>query len=255
MIAHFDEAHRLAYSDAMKSPDPAFSGKAEYSARAQRAIPPAAATRFPWNGIILDLALFIWAGILSFTAPWIRMHMRGIFNWIWVLHCLTFYSVMVGFVLAAPLPPKKLVFNRVTGFIVIAGLVSIFAPIWMFATPLAGGGSYPGLFWNTVAMIAFSIIVCLIVLGKYYSRRIGTAEKVIQFIFPILYLAVSELILYDTARAGGIGVGFVLRAMSLSYIPFRLLMILTPPRNAFEIMTASISFTWFLLILTGIISW
>ena len=43
--------------------------------------------------------------------------------------------------------------------------------------------------------------------------------------------------------------------MSLSYIPFRLLMILTPPRSAFEIMTASISFGWFLMILTGVISW
>jgi len=104
-------------------------------------------------------------------------------------------------------------------------------------------------------MIFFSIVVCLIVLGKYYTRRITTTEKIIQFIFPILYLAVSEVILYDTARAGGIGVGFVLRGMSLSYIPFRLLMILTPPRSVFEILTASISFTWFLLILTEVIVW
>jgi hypothetical protein len=104
-------------------------------------------------------------------------------------------------------------------------------------------------------MSASSIIVCLIVLGKYYSRRITTTEKIIQFIFPILYLAVSELLLYDTAHSSGIGVGFVLRGMSLSYIPFRLLIILTPPRSVFEIMTASISLGWFLLILTGVISW
>lgn len=69
-----------------------------------------------------------------------------------------------------------------------------------------------------LGMIFFSITVCLIVLGKYYSRRITTTEKIIQFVFPILY---------DTARVGGIGAGFVLRGMSLSYIPFRLLMILT----------------------------
>jgi hypothetical protein len=209
--------------------------------------------RLPWNGIILDLALFAWAGILGFTAPWIREHMRRIFNWVWLLHALTFYSVMLGFVLAAPPAPKKFTFNRVTIFIVVAGFISIFAPIWMFATPLAGGGSFVGLFWNTLAMIASSIIVCLIVLGKYYSRRISTVEKIIQFIFPILYLAVSELILYDTSRNGWIGVGFVLRGMSLSYIPFRLLMILTPPRSIFEITTASISFIWFILILTGVI--
>jgi hypothetical protein len=209
--------------------------------------------RLPWNGIILDLALFIWAGVLGFTAPWIREHMWRIFNWVWLLHALTFYSVMLGFVLAAPPPPKKFTFNKVTAFIVIAGFISIFAPVWMFATPLAGGGSFIGLFWNTVAMIASSIIICLIVLGKYYSRRITGVEKVIQFIFPILYLAVSEMILYDTSRDRGIGVGFVLRGMSMSYIPFRLLMILTPPRSIFEIMTASISFIWFILILTGVI--
>lgn len=210
--------------------------------------------RLPWNGIVLDLALFAWAGFLSFTSPWIRTHLQRIFNWIWLLHALTFYSVMLGFVLAAPPPPKKFKLNRVVVFVLIAGCISIFAPIWMFATPLAGGGSYIGLFWNTAAMIATSIIVCLIVLGKYYSRRITTTEKIIRFIFPILYLAVSELLLYEAARAGGIGVGFVLRGMSLSYIPFRLLMILTPPRSAFEIMTASISLGWFLLILTGVIS-
>jgi hypothetical protein len=209
----------------------------------------------PWNGIILDLALFAWAGVLGFTVPWLRVHMRHIFNWAWLLHVLTFYSVMLGFVLAAPPPPKKFELNRVTIFVIVAGLVSIFAPIWMFATPLAGVGSFTGLFWNTVGMIFFSIVVCLIVLGKYYSRRITPTEKIIQFVFPILYLAVSEVILYYTARAGGIGVGFVLRGMSLSYIPFRLLMILTPPRSVFEILTASISFAWFLLILTGVIVW
>jgi hypothetical protein len=209
----------------------------------------------PWNGIILDLALFAWAGVLGFTVPWMRIHMRSIFNWVWLLHILTFYSVMLGFVLAAPTPPKKFGFNRVTIFVILAGLVSIFAPIWLFATPLAGGGSFIGLFWNTLGMIFFSIIACLIVLGKYYSRRATTTEKIVQFIFPILYLAISEVILYDTARAGGIGAGFVLRGMSLSYIPFRLLMILTPPRSVFEILTASISFAWFLLILTGVIVW
>ena len=209
----------------------------------------------PWNGIVLDLVLFAWAGVLAFTAPWIRAHLQRIFNWVWLLHALTFYSVMLGFVLAAPPPPKKFRLNRVVVFVLVVGLISIFAPIWMFATPLAGGGSFIGLFWNTAAMIASSIIVCLIVLGKYHSRRITTTERIIQFIFPILYLAVSELLLYDTARSGGIGVGFVLRGMSLSYIPFRLLLILTPPRSAFEITTASISFGWFLLILTGVISW
>jgi hypothetical protein len=120
---------------------------------------------------------------------------------------------------------------------------------------LAGGGSFSGLFWNTLAMSASTIIVCAIVLGKYYSRRTSKTDRVIQFVFPILYLAVSELLLYDTAHTGGIGVRFVLRGMSLSYIPFRLLIILTPPRSFFEIMTASISLGWFLLILTGVISW
>jgi len=131
--------------------------------------------------------------------------MVRIFNWVWLLHVLTFYSVMLGFVLAAPPPPKKFEFNRVTIFVILAGVLSIFAPIWMFATPLAGGGSFTGLFWNTLGMIFFSIIACLIVLGKYYSRRITTTERIIQFIFPILFLAVSEVILYDTARAGRIG--------------------------------------------------
>jgi hypothetical protein len=217
--------------------------------------PETAAARLPWNGIILDLALFVWAGVLGFTAPWVRAHLHRIFNWVWLLHALTFYSVMAGFVLAAPPPPKKFTLNRVVAFVLVAGFISIFAPIWMFATPLAGGGSFVGLFWNTAAMIASSIIVCLIVLGKYYSRRTRAADRVIRFIFPILYLAVSELLLYDTARHGGIGVGFVLRGMALSYLPFRLLMILTPPRSAFEIMTASISLGWFLLILTGVIPW
>jgi len=210
-------------------------------------------TALPWNGIVLDLALFAWAGVLAFTAPWIRTHLPRIFNWIWLLHALTFYSVMLGFVLAAPSPAKKFKLDRVVAFVLVAGFISIFAPIWMFATPLAGGGSFVGLFWNSAAMIASSIIVCLIVLGKYYSRRITMTEKIIQFIFPILYLAVTELLLYDTARSAGIGVGFVLRGMSLSYIPFRLLIILTPPRSAFEIMTATISLGWFLLILTGVI--
>jgi hypothetical protein len=212
------------------------------------------AVRLPWNGIVLDLALFAWAGVLSLTAFWIRRYLAWIFNWIWLLQALTFYSVMAGFVLAAPPPPKKFALNRITLFILGAGLISIFSPIWMFATPLAGRGSFIGLFWNTAAGIASTIIVCLLVFGKYYSRRITKADGLIRFIFPILYLAVSELLLYDTSRAGGIGVGFVLRGMFLSYIPFRLLMILTPPRSAFEIMTAAISLGWFLLILTGVIS-
>lgn len=203
----------------------------------------------------MDVALFAWAGLLGFTAPWIRTHLYRIFNWVWLLHALTFYSVMLGFVLAAPPPPKVFAFNKVFAFIVAAGLISAFAPIWLFATPLAGGGSFTGLFWNTAAMIAAGIIVCLIVIGKYYARHMSTADKIIQFVFPILYLAVSELILYDTAHSTGIGVGFVLRGMIFSYIPFRLLMILTPPRSRFEIMTASISLAWFLLILTGVIAW
>ncbi len=61
-----------------------------------------AASRLPWNGIILDLALFAWAGILGFAAPWIRTHLGRIFNWVWLLHTLTFCSVMLGFVLTAP---------------------------------------------------------------------------------------------------------------------------------------------------------
>jgi len=211
-------------------------------------------SRLPWNGIILDLALFAWAGVLSLTAFWIRRYLTWIFNWVWLLHALTFYSVMTGFVLAARPPPKVLTLNRVTLFILGAGLISIFSPIWMFATPLAGAGSFIGLFWNTAAMIASTIIVCLLVFGKYYNRRITKADGIIRFIFPILYLAVSELLLYDTSRVGEIGVGFVLRGMLLSYIPFRLLMILTPPRSTFEIMTAVISLGWFLLILTGVIS-
>ena len=70
----------------------------------------------PWNGIVLDLVLFAWAGVLAFTAPWIRAHLQRIFNWVWLLHALTFYSVMLGFVLAAPPAPKKFTFNRVTAF-------------------------------------------------------------------------------------------------------------------------------------------
>jgi len=34
----------------------------------------------PWNGIILDLALFAWAGVLGFTVPWIRVYMGRIFE-------------------------------------------------------------------------------------------------------------------------------------------------------------------------------
>jgi hypothetical protein len=56
------------------------------------------AIRLPWNGIVLDLALFTWAGVLSLTALWIRGYLAWIFNWVWLLHALTFYSVMAGFV-------------------------------------------------------------------------------------------------------------------------------------------------------------
>jgi len=34
----------------------------------------------PWNGLILDLGLFAWAGVLGFTVPWIRAHMRSVFE-------------------------------------------------------------------------------------------------------------------------------------------------------------------------------
>lgn len=99
----------------MKSPPRA----AQTAARGQ-----SATARLPWNGIILDLALFAWAGVLGFTAPWIRTHLRRIFNWVWLLHALTFYSVMLGFVLAAPLPPKKFSLNRIVVF-VLFWLVSV----------------------------------------------------------------------------------------------------------------------------------
>jgi hypothetical protein len=66
----FDEALGLPYSDGMK-----FQPQA-----------------------VLDLALFTWAGVQSLTALWIRGYLAWIFNWVWLLHALTFYSVMAGFV-------------------------------------------------------------------------------------------------------------------------------------------------------------
>jgi hypothetical protein len=170
-----------------------------------------------------------------------------VFRWVWLLHCLTLYCLLLGFVAAAA-PRREGRTDPVLLFVLAAGAVGILGPIWMFSTPLVHMSlrSFTALFWNTVGSIIGCILVCLLVLARRSAGHLSAAERVLQLTVPMLYLAVSEVILYTTAHSPAVGVGLVLAGMALSYIPFRLLMIFTPPRSALEAVTASAALAYFI---------
>lgn len=206
-----------------------------------------ALSHLPVAGIILDLALICWAALLSLTTPWILSHLRHIIPWVWIPQCLTLYAIILG-----PDLPKEvdgtMALVRTILLMIGMGFIAVMGAVWVLISAVmlriiddSGSAMMNIIFTFFAAPAAFFVAI-----ARRYNTKRAPVEQVIRFLVPIVYLIISETIMFAAAHSEEMGWAPVLFGVAFSYLPFRLILILTPPKSLFEVFTAITAFAYFI---------
>lgn len=206
-----------------------------------------ALSHLPVAGILLDLALLCWAALLSLTAPLIISVLRYIIPWVWIPQCLTLYAVVLG----PDLPEEVnqgMALVRTILLMIGMGFLAVGGAVWLLISGMmlgalsdSGSAMLNIIFTFFAAPAAFFIAI-----SRRYKKKRTPVEQVIRFLLPIVFLIISETIMFAAAHSEEMGWIPVLMGVAFSYLPFRLILIFTPPRSFYEVFTAVIAFAFFL---------
>jgi hypothetical protein len=204
-------------------------------------------SHLPVAGILLDLALLCWAALLSITAPLIIANLRYLIPWVWIPQCLTLYAVVLG----PDLPEEVnqgMALVRTILLMIGMGFLAVMGGVWVLISGMmlgvlsdSGTAMFNIIFSFFAAPAAFFIAI-----ARRYKKKRAPVEQVIRFVVPVVFLILSETIMYAAAHTEEMGWIPVLMGIVFSYLPFRLILIFTPPRSFYEVFTAVIAFSYFI---------
>lgn len=197
------------------------------------------------EGIFLDLVLALVTYFSSGLRAWVVGHASTAFWFAGVLQCGAMFAIVYGGLWSKSERPldqwvdEKLGVLKVLLLILAAG-----GFMWLFI-PAATLGLWGAFTINFFVTIFGSVGV----MAFYWDNQTSLQTplfRILGIVAVLLYLVVSESLMIASALAGA-QVGAIVMGLAFSYIPIRTLLLLRPPLNLLELVSAAASFAYFMV--------
>ena len=201
--------------------------------------------QIPINGILTDFIIIAITLIIKPFSWWVMANFILILLSIGLLQAVTVYVVMLNFSFSDQYIERlpNFISNPRNLFVILA----FGGFIWLFLPAIAINNNALWIISSLTAFFAFFGSLIGYKLTKDREDNKDTfINKAIALIIPPIYLSISEILILSTSYSTGTGPGLAIFAIAISYLPIRILMVVSPPNSKIEWLTASLAFSFFI---------
>ena len=203
---------------------------------------------YPIGGFVTDLIIALLVFFETNVNLWISEHLERLFWFVGVFQLLTIYTIFVGRNVSKSGETNSIIVDKLIGLYGLMLVLAMGGFLW-FGLPATMLDTDEA--WNAFRLNFFVVIfggfIALIFSFRPENYKLHFIEKFLAFLAPLVYLTISETFISIAAHHQKVGIFLALVCVMLSYFPVRFLLILRPPASGWEVLTASLSFGYFVV--------